>query len=213
MKTIQVDLFDLINRVEIEHPTELTGIDITLPSTVRLEVTGSPWWKGSKSNSPETVAILLEEIHESRIIMEDLVNDQCEFMEGFEIQETRSIAWAGPKTKSIYGASAIEDPFSLIEKVDVYLREYASVFEASSFFNFGLTGTYTEFKEITRGNSYLLGIFPEALGHFVESCLVQNGVSYSMIERLENQVTPRYFLRFYESYFFCDSAFALYEIP
>ena len=205
-----VRAIQLLRSREIVHPSRIAGIT-AYDRKVRVEVAGYPWWLAEADRGHEaTITFTFEGITGGWLDPTTIFDfDDDEALEVFEIDKLSDHGWALPKEHEIFCSAPMREPLALLECVEDYLWKNDALLTARDFLNLP-EGLFSRFREITAGNSYLVGRGPESLRQIICAELLRQDVEHNIVSHsIESK--DLLLIRLGGSQFVCENAIAEFD--
>ena len=206
---MRTDLVDLLRTRTIIHPTRISIWEFSSRSDMRLEVTGFPWWfENQETGSEGRITFHLEGITDGSLDAELLCEDGYdEALEFFDVRPLSELEWANGDHWEIYCSGPLSSPLELFVELHEFLRSANCPYQPDHYLNFGFSGSFNDFREITSSNSYLLCSGPEFVSSRVCRSLEERDVSFSIVKG-KNSSGGSICFRVRQSFLICQSAYA-----
>ena len=134
------------------------------------------------------------------------VDEYCEDLEEFTVEQMNEQEWAIGNSVEIYCNSPLQDKFAVLAAVDCFLVSSGCPYELDRFLNMS---TIRDFGKITSTSSYQICSGPKVVCDKVVTELVRQKVRHSVIEHLPIE-DNRLLVKMRDGYIVCQSAIATY---
>ena len=174
----RVDLYSLLDRYKIVHPTRLSACTAT-NGQLRLDLNGWAWWKPEADRSEEGQIAFVFVRPTSGVINVELFSEcgdvqSDEILDDFDISRIKEGDWSDHPNISIYGSAAMPNPTALIERLEKHLMAWNSYMRPENFLN----GDKTKFSAITQTSAYLIAYAPGGVAEVICHELDRQGAPY-----------------------------------
>jgi len=202
---VRIDLFELLSKREIVHPTTLSSATFR-EGSIRLEISGYPWWIGGAWTDRGLLTLTFKGVSGGQTNITALLagEDEDEFLE-LEIVPTASLHWASPERFSIYCSQPIPEPLKIHALVERYIAETGARRELGEILN----GAHdlSRFLSFSSSPPFLLATGPEQLHDVLTAELERQAVAHTT-HGGKGRAEARWFVALPDAWFFCEEAIA-----
>jgi len=209
---MRINLLDLLQSNPIVHPTRIASMAIS-DGTLRIAVTGYPWWKPRADFSDDgQLEIRFEGLSDGYldVTLASGDEDDLEALEGFALRSLENIDWAQPCIHAIYCSGPLQNPLAIYAVVNDYLVDVEAFKTPDDFLNFNFDGKLSSFAETGASNSFLVARAPESVRQIICEELTRQSVPYNVIT---TKLPPekRLWVTLGDGHFLCDKAFTVFD--
>jgi hypothetical protein len=209
---MRIELLDLFQSKEIAHPTCISSMTI-LNGTLRVLVTGYPWWKEHRAFSDGgQLELCFEGLSEGSLDVTLASGDEDDFeaLEDFAVRSLEGVEWAQPSSHHIYCSAPLKDALRLYAAVHDHLVDVGSFRTPQDFLNFDFNGKLSGFLSHAGSNSFLVARAPQSISQIICDELIRQGVPHDILT-ITLPPEQRLWVTLGSANFLCDTATAIFE--
>ena len=211
---MQISLLELLSEKEICHPSRIIDLQFYSNNSLKITVTGFPWWLGDTRTSDEgKITFHFEDIEdgsiEPNLILHDMFDEDLEKFEAIKLSDCE---WARGTECEIFCSAPLTSPMEIYKIFHDFLISTNCPYKVSDYLNFGISNKIEDFVSMTKKNNFLLFTGAESAGKIIVDALEAHKHQYKILRRKDLDLSQDLiFAQFHNSYLICKKAYAVYD--